>query len=572
MFLPTTIQEIENLGWDRPDIILISGDTYIDSPYDGIAVIGKYLMSNGFKTAVIAQPDVSDTGGISRLGEPMLFWGVSAGCVDSMVANYTALQKKKRSDDLTPGGSNNKRPDRASIVYTNLIKQAFKNTVPIVLGGIEASLRRIAHYDYMQDKIRRSILLDAKADYLIYGEGEKAVLQLAERLWDKKRGASGSEGVSECVIEDIRGLCYVSSEKKDGYLELPSFEEVKNDKKSFNEMFSAFYKNNDPISAKGLQQAYQKRFLIQNPPQPYLEGAELDKIFALDFEWDAHPFYKKYGRIKALETIKYSVISHRGCYGECNFCAIAVHQGRRIRSRSEKSILSEVKNFTKRFDFNGIIKDVGGAAANMYGNECKIMSEKGACRAKRCVFPEVCNKMDINHGRLARLLKKIRATPGVNKVFTGSGVRYDLVLADDKNGRRYLEDLIEHHVSGQLKIAPEHTDEEVLKQMGKPFEAGGILKFREEFYRISEKKGKKQFLTYYFIAAHPGCEEFHMKKLARFMKSELRINSEQIQIFTPSPSTVSTAMYYTGINPLTGEKVFSEKNLSKKRRQKEILK
>ncbi len=327
MFIPTTYKEIKQLGWEKLDVILISGDVYIDCYYDGSALLGKLLMSKGYKVGIISQPDISNSDDITRLGEPSLFWGVSAGCVDSMVANYTALQKKKRSDDLTPGDINNRRPDRAVIKYTNLIRQNFKNTKPIIIGGIEASLRRIAHYDYWTDSIRKSILFDSKADYLIYGMAEKTILEVADNL---KHGRE---------LNSIRSLCYVSKNAVDNYLELPSFDEVKNDKLKFIDMFHKFYQNNDPLNAIGLCQKHDTRYLIQNPPNYYLSQKELDDIYGLEFERDVHPFYKKHGKVKALETIQFSINSHRGCYGECNFCAIAVHQGRTIRSRSRKSVI-----------------------------------------------------------------------------------------------------------------------------------------------------------------------------------------------------------------------------------------
>lgn len=559
MFLPTTKEEFRQLGWKSADIILVSGDTYIDYPYDGVAAVGKYLLMNGYKVGIIAQPEISsESNDIARLGQPNLFWGLSGGCVDSMVANYTALNKKRRKDDLTPGGENNRRPNRAVIVYTNLIRAKFKNTKPIIIGGIEASLRRIAHYDYWTDKLRRSVLFDAKADFLVYGEGERTILEIADKL--KK---------NESLVGQ-RGICYISNKPVDAYLELPSFDECNKNKDSFNNMFSIFYKNNDPINAKGLYQKQTDRFLIQNPPNYYLNNKELDSLYELEFEYEAHPFYKKLGIIKALDTALFSIISHRGCYGECNFCSIAVHQGRTIRSRSEESIISEAIAFTKKKNFKGIIRDVGGATANMYSNECAIQTEKGSCKKKRCLSPEICPKMNISHNGIISILDKVRKLPGVKKVFTGSGIRYDIVVADKDNGQRYLEKIVANHISGQLKIAPEHTDDNVLKIMGKP-QTASLKKFKDDFYAVNKKLGKKQYLTYYLIAAHPGCDDENMKKLADFVHNELKINPEQVQIFTPTPSTYSTAMYYTGINPLDGKVVFSEKSLKKKNKQKDIV-
>jgi uncharacterized radical SAM protein YgiQ len=558
MFLPTTKYEIEQLGWYQLDVILISGDTYIDSPYDGIAVIGKVLTNAGYKVGIIAQPDINSPEDITRLGGPRLFWGVSSGAVDSMVANYTALKKKKRSDDSTPGGLNNRRPDRAIIKYVNLIRQNFKNTKPVIIGGIEASLRRIAHYDYWDDCIRRSILFDSKADILVFGEGEKTILELAEKL------VQGDD------FRQIKGICYLSKEPKPEYIELPSFEEVREDKEKFIDMFNLFYQNNDPINAKGLFQKHGDRYLIQNPPQIYLNSKELDSTHELDFEFDSHPFYKKQGIIKALNTIKFSIISHRGCYGECNFCAISVHQGWTIRSRSEESILKEITRLTKLKDFKGYIFDIGGPTANMYANSCAVQQKKGSCKNKQCLSPERCEFMNISHLMQIQLLEKAKKIQGIKKVFIGSGIRYDLVVADDKYGKKYLHDIVENHVSGQLKLAPEHINDKVLQLMGKP-DNKSLVKFKQDFDKLNRESGKKQFLTYYFIAAHPGCEEKDMIQLKNFIKTELKLNPEQVQVFTPTPSTYSSLMYYTGLDPKTKKRIFVEKDMKKKEIQKFMI-
>ncbi|MFH1050061.1 MAG: YgiQ family radical SAM protein [bacterium] len=554
MFIPTTYKEIKQLGWEKLDIILISGDVYLDSYYDGSALLGKLLISKGYKVGIISQPDISNSEDITRLGEPSLFWGVSAGCVDSMVANYTALLKKKRSDDLTPGNINDRRPDRAVIKYTNLIRQYFKNTKPIVIGGIEASLRRITHYDYWTDSIRKSILFDSKADYLIYGMAEKTIIEVAGNLKNDRN------------LESIRGLCYVSKNKVDDYLELPSFDEVKNDKLKFIEMFHKFYQNNDPINALGLCQKHDTRYLIQNPPNYYLSQKELDNIYGLEFERDVHPFYKKQGKVKALETIQFSINSHRGCYGECNFCAIAVHQGRTIRSRSRKSVIEEAKTITKHKDFKGIISDVGGPTANMFDNKCKLQLTKGSCKDRRCMLPERCTAMKINHSSQIDIFDEIKKIPEVRKVFIGSGLRYDLIIEDKKAGERYLFKLVKDHVSGQLKIAPEHISYNVLELMGKPSNKK-LLEFRKKFNEFSQNAGKKHFLTYYLIAAHPGCEQDDMEELKSFVRKELKLNPEQMQVFTPTPSTYSTLMYYTELNPNTLKPIFVEKGLKGKRKQ-----
>ncbi|KTB48735.1 YgiQ family radical SAM protein [Dehalogenimonas alkenigignens] len=563
MFLPTTKQELDALGWDRLDVILVTGDSYIDSPFIGIAVIGKMLARAGFRVGVIAQPDTHSAADITRLGEPRLFWGVSGGCIDSMIANYTSLKKKRRSDDYTPGGRNTRRPDRAAIVYTNLIRQHFKNTAPIVLGGLEASLRRVAHYDYWDDRVRGSILFDAKADYLLYGMAEKATVELARTL----------NQVGD--VRQIRGLCYIAGEAdtaavRKNYLELPPLDLVEEDKEAFTEMFYAFYQNNDPITARGLYQKHGNRYLVQNPPQPSMSQLELDAVFGLGFERAQHPYYETLGKVKALETIKFSILSHRGCYGECNFCAIAVHEGRTVQWRSEQSILAEARELTKYPDFTGFIRDVGGPTANMYGFECGQKLERGACPAKRCLYPEVCPSLEVDHSRQVSLLKKLRKIEGIKKVFVASGVRPDLVLADRQHGEPYLKEVVGHHISGQMKVAPEHSEDSVLRLMGKP-PAASTLKFKSFFDKLSANAGKKQFLTYYLIAAHPGCTAADMKHLKSFADRNLHLNPEQVQIFLPAPSTYSSLMYYTGINPFTGKPIFVEKEPQLKNLQKDII-
>ena len=558
LFLPTTPQEVAHLGWDSLDVILVSGDSYIDSPFIGVAVLGKLLLKAGYRVGIIAQPDVQTENDITRLGEPKLFWGVTAGCVDSLVANYTATRKPRKQDDYTPGGVNNRRPDRASIVYTNIIRRYFKNTRPIVLGGIEASLRRVAHYDYWSDRVRGSLLFDAKADLLLYGLAEKSILELASCLRD------GGDYTS------IRGLCYPSHSPRDGYLTLPDLAAVQADKQAFTQMFHLFYQNNDPLSAKGLQQLHGDRYLIQNPPAYLPDQAELDEFASLPFERAQHPFYQAQGDVRALDTIRFSINTHRGCYGECNFCAIAVHEGRTVRWRSQASILAEAAELTRHPDFKGIIQDVGGPTANMYGFECAKKLRSGSCPKKRCLYPEVCSQLKVDHSQQIELLRKLRQVPGVRKVFVASGIRYDLLLADKAHGRRYLKEIVDQHVSGQMKVAPEHTDEKVLGRMGKPGNQV-LLDFKAEFEQLTRQAGKPQFLTYYLIAAYPGCSEAEMHRLRLFASQKLKIHPEQVQIFTPTPSTYSSLMYYTEMDPFTGEKLFVEKDNNRKQRQKEIL-
>jgi uncharacterized radical SAM protein YgiQ len=558
MYLPTTRAEMEKLSWEKLDIILITGDTYIDSPYLGISVIGKVLLKAGYRVGIIAQPDISSPDDICRLGEPGLFWGVTAGSVDSMIANYTATGKKRKKDDYTPGGINNRRPERATIVYVNLIKRYFKNTCPIILGGIEASLRRIAHYDFWDNRIRRSILFDSKADILAYGMAEKSVVQLAERLTKKKD------------ISNIRGICYISNTPGEKSLIIPSFSEVKQDKEKFIQMFHQFYENQDPFHGKTLAQQQDNRYLIHNPPSYPLSERELDEIYDLDFERDVHPYYRKDGLVRALDTIKFSVTSHRGCIGECNFCAITVHQGKYIQSRSEESIINEIKRLTMDKDFKGYILDVGGPTANMYTMGCADQKRDSHCLKKRCLFPSICKNLSLNHQPLVNLLRKIRKIKGIKKVFVASGIRYDLVMADKKNGMNYLKEIILYHISGQLKIAPEHVEEKVLSLMGKG-DNKYLTSFKKLFDRINRQSGKKQFLTYYFIAGHPGCREKDMISLRQFIQKELHIHPEQLQIFIPTPSTYSAVMYYTGLDPFTGNDIFVEKKVKNKEKQKKLI-
>jgi uncharacterized radical SAM protein YgiQ len=557
-FLPTTPEELHQRGWDWLDVILVTGDSYIDSPFIGAAVIGRVLEAAGYRVGIIAQPDISSPADITRLGEPRLFWGVTAGSVDSLVANTSANRWRRKNDDYTPGGVNNRRPDRATIVYTNLIRRSYKNTRPVVLGGIEASLRRVAHYDYWTDALRRSILFDAKADYLLYGMAEQSVLALAQAL---QSGQDASQ---------VRGLCYITRQPPAEYLELPSFETVAADKLAFIDMFHTFYRHNDPLTARGLFQRHGDRCLVQNPPAAYPSQAELDAVYALPFTRLQHPYYERQGPVKAQETIQFSISTHRGCYGECNFCAIAVHEGRTVRWRSPDSIVSEAESLTHLPGFKGYIQDVDGPTANMYGFECRKKLAHGACEDKRCLYPLVCPALKPDHQPQIELLRRLRRIPGIKKVFVASGIRYDMVLADAQHGKEYLKEIVAHHVSGQLKIAPEHTEEHILAKMGKPGRAD-LLKFKQLFDDYSAEAHKNQFLTYYLIAAHPGCSETDMRRLKQFASQELHISPEQVQIFTPSPSTYSSLMYYTGLDPFSRQPLFVEKDIARRERQKQVV-
>lgn len=554
MFLPISRQEVEKLGWDYIDVILISGDAYIDSPFSGIAVVGKYLLKHGFRVAVISQPDIDCDKNITIFGEPKLFWGISAGCVDSMVANYTSSGKPRKQCDFTPNGINNKRPDRASIVYTTLIRRYFKNTKPIVLGGIEASLRRIAHYDFKTDKVRRSILFDAKADYIIYGMGELPVLELAKALDNNES------------VENIKGLCFISKDKVSDAVEMPSYEEVSTDKKAFYNMFKIFYNNSEAVSGKRLMQKTGDRYLIQNPPA-YYDDNILDEISDIEYERAVHPQIK--GKIKAIDTIKTSIISHRGCFGGCSFCAIAVHQGRRVVSRSVASIEKEVKSMASKKWFSGTITDIGGPTGNMYMMKCKKMEKLGACTHKHCLYPEVCNGMNTDHAPLLNMLENIRNIKGVKNLFATSGIRADLAVNDKENGKRYISEIAKNYVSGQLKMAPESADLKVLKAMKKP-DNSSFLEFCSLYKDYSKKYNKNQYISCYFIAAHPAESEKEAYSTRKFIEKNLDFNPEQVQIFTPTPSTWATCAYYTGLDE-DGNNIYVEKSLSKKEKYKSII-
>ncbi len=558
-FLVTTREEMDQRGWKQLDVVLISGDAYIDSPFIGTAVVGRMLEKMGYKVGIIGQPDIESADDIGRLGEPRLFWGVSGGSIDSMVSNYTATRKFRNSDDYTPGGKNDKRPDRAVLVYSNLIRRFYKNTVPIVLGGIEASLRRITHYDYWSNKLRKPILFDSKADILIYGMGEIALQELVTAL------DQGSD------FKNIRGICYIAKEPVEEYHQVPSHAECLEDKNKFIDLFDLFYDNNDPIAARGLCQKIDTRYSIQNPPCDYLDESEMDGVSALPFTRELHPYHQPQGKVKCLETIKFSIMTHQGCWGECNFCAIGVHQGRTIRTRSETSIVKEAKEFTTYNDFKGIISDLGGPTANMYGYECNKKLKLGTCDHQRCVDSRhLCSSMRVDHSRVVNMMKQVREIPGIRKAFVASGVRYDLITEDKKSGYSYLKEMVQHHISGQMKVAPEHTEQHVLDLMGKPGKQT-LVDFKKLYDRLNREEGKNQFLTYYLIAAHPGCEEKDMHELKRFTTEELKMNPEQAQVFIPTPGTYSAVMYYTELDPVSRKKIFVEKDTRRKEKQKEIV-
>jgi uncharacterized radical SAM protein YgiQ len=554
---------MQQRGWQELDIILVTGDAYLDTPFTGVSLIGRALESAGFRVGVIAQPDVQTTNDITRLGAPRLFWGVTAGCVDSLVANYTATGRKRQEDDFTPGGQNNRRPDRASIIYANLIRRACRPCAPIVLGGIEASLRRIAHYDFWSNRIRQSILLDAKADLLVYGMAEQTVLELAQRLRDGRDW------------RDLRGICFAAAAPPPDAVMLPSYAAVAAPPSpaahaAFLEMFRLFAANQDPVTARPLAQQHDLRWVVQQPPAPAATTCELDRLYRLPFEREAHPLDAARGPVRALDTIRFSITTHRGCFGECAFCAIAMHQGRRVVSRSAAAILAEAEQLTHHPKFRGILSDIGGPTANMYGMDCPRMATRGTCPNRHCLFPEVCANLKVSHQPQTNLLRQLRQLPGIRKAFVASGLRHDLVLADAAHGPGYLDELVAHHVSGQLKLAPEHSAANVLRLMRKPGVAK-LLAFRAQFEQANARHQRQQFLTYYFVAAHPGCTAAHMRELQQFTLRELRLAPEQVQVFTPTPSTWATAMYWTERDPASGDPVFVEKSGRGRQDQKAIL-
>jgi uncharacterized radical SAM protein YgiQ len=557
MFLPTTKEEAEKFGWRELDIVLVTGDAYVDHPSFGVALIGHYLVSKGYKVGVIGQPDWRSDKDITRLGRPRLFFGITAGNVDSMVANYTASMKKRKNDDYSPKGEAGKRPDRATIVYANLARRYFPD-VPIVLGGLEASLRRFAHYDWWQDKIRKSVLVDSKADLLVYGMGERTVLNIARIL-------ESTGDVEAC--KGLRGVMYWSSHKPNDAIELPSYEEISMDKKKYAEAVKMQLLLTDPFRSVKLCQKQDTRYVVQNPPELPLEQAELDELYLLPFERRVHPFYESMGHVKAIDTVQFSIIAVRGCYGNCSFCALTHHQTTHVVYRSEESILEEVKQLTKHPDFRGTISDVGGPTANLYGARCEKRETQGQC-ARYCAFPSPCERAVPNHSSFLNLLRKIKSIPKVKHVFVSSGIRHDLVLSDP-SAEEFIKGLV-HFTPGQLKLAPEHAHPRVLKLMRKP-PVELFLAFKEKFEKFAKVQGKERYVIGYFIVAHPGESEEENDYLKKFIQSKLGYRPQQVQIFTPSPGTLSTAMYYSGIDPLTNEDVFVEKSLKKRNWMKENI-
>ena len=539
-FLPVSREEMDVLGWDAVDFLYISGDAYVDHPTFAVSVITRVLTAAGYRVGVISQPDWQNADAFKVLGCPRLGVMIGAGNLDSMVAHYTAAKKPRRQDLYSPGGESGKRPDRATIVYANRAKEAFPG-VPIMIGGIEASLRRLAHYDYWQDKVRRSVLFDSRADLLLYGMGEKSVVEVADAL------AAGNEITN---LRNIRGTCYIATNENElpkEYLLLPSYEAVCEDKKQYASMTRDAFFEQDAIRGKALVQPHGNRFLVQNPPMPPLSGEALDAVYELPYVRRAHPMYDALGGVPGLSEVQFSITSSRGCFGSCNFCSLAFHQGRVVTARSHESILREAELLKELPGFKGYIHDVGGPTANFRKAACEKQKTAGVCRNKRCLYPNVCKNIKADHSDYRLLLKKLRELPYIKKVFVRSGIRFDYLMADSDD--RFFKELLEHHVSGQLKVAPEHIADSVLSCMGKP-SVKVYEGFKNKFYKINEQIGKKQFLVPYLMSSHPGSTLKEAISLAEYLRRE-KIKPEQVQDFYPTPGSVSTAMYYTGLDPFT---------------------
>jgi uncharacterized radical SAM protein YgiQ len=557
-FLPINQTDMHRRGWDSVDFAIITGDSYVDHPSFCTAIVSRLLEAEGWKVGIIPQPDWKNPDSVKMLGRPNIAFLINAGNMDSMVANFSSKTKRRSRDQFTPDGVAGKRPDRALIVYTSLAKAAYKG-IPVVIGGIEASLRRLSHYDYWSDSLRRSILADSKADLLIYGMGEKP-------LWDISKALK--EGKSIKDLKDIRGTVVKSSQPPEGeFITLPSYEENLADKMSFAKSFAIQYKNTDPFSGKMMVEKTGSQYIIQNPPAHILSMEEMDKVYALPYMGAYHPGYEEQGGVPAIKEVEFSLISARGCFGSCNFCALTFHQGRIIQARSHQSIIDEAIRLTKKPNFKGYINDVGGPTANFRQPACKKQLTSGACPDRRCLFPGPCPNLEVSHKDYLELLRKLRALPGVKKVFIKSGIRFDYLVADPDP--TFFHELCEHHISGQLKIAPEHICARVLDLMGKP-RPEIYKKFEAMFKEENQRIGKKQYLIPYLISSHPGSDLKAAIELAEYLHQEGFI-PDQVQDFYPTPGTISTCMYYTGVNPLTMEKVYVPRSEEEKSLQRALL-
>lgn len=559
-FLPVCRKDMEERGWDAVDFAYVIGDAYVDHPSFGPAIISRILEANGYRVGIISQPDWKDNTSIMEYGEPKLGFLISGGNMDSMVNHYSVSKKRRKTDAFTPGGVMGKRPDYATIVYGNLIRQVYKKT-PIIIGGIEASLRRLAHYDYWSNHLKRSILLDSGADLISYGMGERSIVEIADAL---------KSGIAVGDITFIDGTVYKAKDLSSVYdaVTLPSYEELKKDKLNYARSFYVQYCNTDPFSGKRLVEPYSDHlYVVQNPPAKPLSQPEMDRVYSFPYMRTYHPSYEAAGGVPAIEEVKYSLISNRGCFGGCNFCALTFHQGRIIQTRSHESLLAEANQFIWDKDFKGYIHDVGGPTANFRAPSCEKQLQYGVCKEKQCLFPKPCRNLKVDHKDYLKLLRKLRELPNVKKVFIRSGIRFDYLMADKDD--TFFRELCEYHVSGQLKVAPEHISDAVLQKMGKP-ENRVYEAFTEKYKKINQKLGKNQFLVPYLMSSHPGSTMKEAVELAEYLR-DLGYMPEQVQDFYPTPSTISTCMYYTGVDPRTMEKVYVPVNPHEKAMQRALI-
>ena len=559
-FLPISNKDMDARGWTQCDFVYIIGDAYVDHPSFGHAIISRVLEDAGYKVGILSQPDWRDPASVTALGEPRLGFLVSGGNMDSMVNHYSVSKKHRQTDAFTPGGVMGKRPDYAVTVYCNLIRRTYKKT-PIIIGGIEASLRRLAHYDYWSDKLKRSILLDAQADLLLYGMGERSIVEVADAL---------NDGMDIHDVTYIDGTVFRVREPDPNLpcLRLPDYASLAADPRKYAESFYLQYCNTDPFSARRLLEPYgEHEFVVQNPPQKPLSQEEMDRVYGLPYCRTYHPSYEKQGGVPAISEVRFSLASNRGCFGACSFCALTFHQGRIIQTRSHESLLAEAEAMTHEKDFKGYIHDVGGPTANFRQPACKKQLTKGACPNRQCLFPEPCKNMIADHSDYVALLRKLRKLPGVKKVFIRSGIRFDYLLAD--KSETFFHELVRYHISGQLKVAPEHVSDHVLEKMGKPRHAV-YLRFLEKYKKINEQEHMKQFVVPYLMSSHPGCTLRDAVELAEYLR-DTGHEPEQVQDFYPTPSTLSTVMYYTGLDPRTMEKVYVPKNPHEKAMQRALM-
>ncbi|MCC8044248.1 MAG: YgiQ family radical SAM protein [Clostridiales bacterium] len=558
-FLPTTALEMKKQNIETLDFVYVCGDAYVDHPSFGHAIISRVLRSRGYSVGILAQPDWRRKESVMALGRPRLGFLVSAGNMDSMVNHYSVSKKRRFFDAYTPGGKTGRRPDYAVVVYCNLIRQAYRD-VPIIAGGIEASLRRLAHYDYWSDSLKRSVLMDSGADLISYGMGERSIVEIAEAL---------DSGLSIKDITFIDGTCYKTKKLEDvyDYELLPSFESMRADKRRYAQSFYTQYQNTDPFTAKRLIEPYGTVYVVQNPPSKPLTMQEMDDIYDLPYCRAAHPAYDAAGGIPALEEVKFSLISNRGCFGGCSFCALTFHQGRIVQVRSHDSIVREATLMTEDPDFKGYIHDVGGPTANFRHPACKKQLEHGVCKNRQCLFPEPCKNLDADHSDYVRLLRRLRSLPKVKKVFIRSGIRFDYLMADSSN--EFFQELVRYHISGQLKVAPEHVSDQVLDMMGKPRHRV-YEKFTDAYRKMNQSCGMDQYLVPYLMSSHPGCSMKEAVELACYLR-DIHHMPEQVQDFYPTPSTISTCMYYTGLDPRTMQPVYVEKNPHRKKLQRALM-